>query len=136
MGSPPLERRLCDAVATWEGVTVQPHRYAGWEFRVHQRKFAHVRAGHAVDLPLPMRLRRDLVAAGRAQPHPTIPTGGWISHPLRTEHDLPAVLALLRLNYDRLRGVMRPLPRPLSAPTAVAAQLTLLGDRAADDLPA
>lgn len=136
MGSPPLDRRLCDAVALWEGVSIQPHRYAGWEFRVHQRKFGHVRSGHAVDLPVPIRLRRDLVAAGRAQPHPTIPTGGWISLPLRTEHDLPAALALLHLNYDRLRGGARPVARPVAAPTPMTQRLTLLGDRAADDLPA
>ena len=133
MGGPPLDRRVRDVVATWAGVTVQPHRGGGWEFRVQQRKFGHLRGGHAADLPVPLRLRRDLVASGRAQPHPVIPSGGWVSHPLRTEHDVPAVLALLRLNYERLRLGGARLRPPALAP---ATRLSLLGDRASDDLPA
>jgi Family of unknown function (DUF5519) len=80
---------------------------------------------------MPVRLRRDLVAAGRAEPHRTQPHSGWISFRMRSEHDVPAAVELFRLNYERLRGIVRP--------RSVASHVsnpTMLADRSADDLPA
>jgi hypothetical protein len=118
-------------VGKWEGVEVSPHRFGGVEFRVGRREIGHVHLGGVADLLVSVRLRRDLVAAGRASPHRTLPHSGWISFRIRSEHDVPAAVALFRLNYDRLRGsAVRLLPTPRrGAPT-------MLGDRSADDLPA
>ena len=32
-------------------------------------------------------------------------TSGWVTFRVRTEHDLPAAIDLLRMNYERLRGL-------------------------------
>lgn len=123
---------VAGVVGTWEGVTVVPHRFGGVEFRLGTREIGHVHVGGVADLLVSVRLRRDLVAAGRAQAHHTLPHSGWISLRMRSEHDVPHAVALFRLNYDRLRGV---------APTrgsvnSVVGRATLLADRTADDLPA
>ena len=131
MGTIDYGARVAELVRQWEGVTVVPHRFGGVEFRVGTREIGHVHPGGVADLLVSVRLRRDLVAAGRAQPHHALPHSGWISFRLRSEHDVPAAVALMRLNYDRLRGTSAPRgPKPLLG------QATLLGDRVADDLPA
>jgi hypothetical protein len=132
MTDQPFARRIRDVVAAWEGVTVTPHRFGGVVFRVHHREIGHLHGDAMADLPFPMRMRRDLVAAGHAHPHRTLPGSGWVSYPIRSEHDVPAVIALLRLNYDRMRGAAA---RSLRSP-ALGDSLQLLRDRSTDDLPA
>jgi len=124
----PFSRRIRDVVAAWDGVTVTPHRFGGIAFRVHHRAMGHLHGDFMADVPFPVRVRRDLVAAGRARPHRTMPTSGWVSHPIRGAHDVPAVIALLRLNYDRLRGGTARTPRtPL-----MGASMRLLSDGSSD----
>jgi Family of unknown function (DUF5519) len=122
---------VAGVVRQWEGVEVSPHRFGGVEFRVGMREIGHVHVGGVADLLVSVRMRRDLVAAGRAQAHHTLPHSGWISFRLRSEHDVPAAVALFRLNYDRLRGIG---VRNVSTP--MVGQPFLLGDRVADDMPA
>lgn len=132
MTTHPFASRIRDVVAEWEGVTVSPHRFGGFTFRVHHREIGHLHGDAVADLPFPVRIRRDLVAAGRAQPHHALPASGWVSHPIRSALDVPPVLALLRLNYDRLRGVRARLPR---VPT-ISDSLQLLSDDSTGTLPA
>lgn len=122
---------VAEVLQQWEGVSVLRHRFGGVEFRVGTREIGHVHVGGVADLLVSVRLRRDLVAAGRADAHHTLPHSGWISFRLRSEHDVPAAVALFRLNYERLRGAA---PRPALRPLLGRPQL--LADRTADDLPA
>ena len=115
----------------WDGVAVQPSRIGSIALCVGHREIGHLHAGGVADLLVPVRLRRDLVAAGRAEPHRTQPNSGWISFRMRSEHDVPAAVELLRLNYERLRGVPRP-----RVVIPIITKPTLLADRSADDLPA
>ncbi len=131
MGTPDYGARLAALLRHWNDMEVLPHRYGGVEFRVGKREIGHVHLSGVADLLVSVRMRRDLVAAGRAQAHHTLPHSGWISFRLRSEHDIPAVVELFRLNYDRLRGALSP-----SARTPMLGRPELLGDRAADDLPA
>ena len=50
---------------------------------------------------------------------------------MRSEHDVPAAVERFRLNYERLRGIVRPRPMPSHSTNP-----TMLADRSADDLPA
>jgi hypothetical protein len=123
--------KIADILRKWSGVQVLPHRFGGFEFRTGNREIGHVHLGGVADLLVSVRMRRDLVAAGRAHAHHTLPHSGWISFRLRSEHDVPAVIELFRLNYDRLRGGgARPVMRPLLG------RPKLLADRTADDMPA
>ncbi|MFN9202107.1 MAG: luciferase family protein [Gemmatimonas sp.] len=118
-------------VGQWEGVEVSPHRFGGVEFRVGRREIGHVHVDGVADLLVSVRLRRDLVAAGRALPHRTLPHSAWISIRLRSEHDVPAAVDLFRLNYNRLRGTAVRVPAAPRRGTPA-----WLGDRCADALPA
>ena len=47
------------------------------------------------------RIGRELVAAGRAAPHHVLPDSGWVSRWIERPADVPEVVALFRLQYDR-----------------------------------
>jgi hypothetical protein len=92
---------IAQEVMSWPGVTTCPHRFGGTEFRVGRRELGHLHGGRLADLPFPLLVRNDLVAAGRAQPHHIYPDSGWVSYPIRGVSDVVCVVALFRLNYER-----------------------------------
>lgn len=92
-----------DAVASWNGVTVLPHRFGGVEFRVGRRELGHLHRTIA-DLPFPRTERDELVAAGRARPHHVLPESGWVTVPMRTAGDAANVIDLFRRNYERTQS--------------------------------
>ncbi len=83
-------------VASWEGVSVHPHRFGGVEFRLGRRELGHLHETWA-DLPFTSRIRGMLVETGRAEPH-TFGVNGWVSRDLDDE-----VVELFRLSYERAR---------------------------------
>ena len=93
--------RIEREVGSWDGVTVSPHRYGGIEFRVGRRELGHLHGSRLADLPFPVAIRRELVAAGRAEPHHILPQSGWISVWIRSEADGDEAIELFRLNYER-----------------------------------
>jgi len=94
------------AVASWQGVTTQEHRFGGIEFRLGRRELGHLH-GSIADLPFPRRVRNELVAAGRAWPHHVLPDSGWVTVPMRTVLEVAAVIELFRQNYERATSVRR-----------------------------
>ena len=96
-----LGARITREVASWDGVTVAPHRFGGVEFKLGRRELGHVHGDRLADLPFPIAVRRELVAAGRAEAHHILPQSGWVSLWLRTDADAERAIELFRLNYDR-----------------------------------
>lgn len=92
--------RIEEAVLTWPGVTAHPHRFGGTEYRLGGRELGHIHGESLVDIPFPTRVRAEVVAAGRAQPHHLLPETGWVSCYLRQEKDVDGAIELLRLSYD------------------------------------
>jgi Family of unknown function (DUF5519) len=87
-------------VASWDGVEARPHRFGGVEFRVRGHEIGHLHGNRLADLPFPVRVRKELVAEGRARLHHVLPESGWVSYPIRGEEDVDGALELFRLNYD------------------------------------
>ena len=87
-------------VASWDGVEARPHRFGGVEFRVRGHEVGHLHGNRLADLPFPVRVRKELVAEGRARLHHVLPESGWVSYPIRGEEDVEGALELFRLNYD------------------------------------
>ncbi len=88
-------------VGSWDGVTVSAHRFGGVEFRVGRRELGHLHGSYLADLPFPVPVRKQLVAAGKAETHHILPASGWVSYRIGSERDVPSVVALFRLNYER-----------------------------------
>lgn len=89
-------------VSSWDGVEAKPHRFGGVEFRVRGREIGHLHGSRLADLPFPVRMREELVAEGKAEPHHVLPQTGWVSYYPRGPEDVSAVVELFRLNYERL----------------------------------
>jgi Family of unknown function (DUF5519) len=89
-------------VSGWPGVEAKPHRFGGVEFRVMGREIGHLHESRLADLPFPVRMRKELVAEGKAQPHHLFPQTGWVSYCPQGPEDASAVVELFRLNYEHL----------------------------------
>jgi hypothetical protein len=95
-------KTIGDEILTWTGVTAHSHRFGGVEFRLGKVELGHLHGDRLADLPFPTKLRNELVETGRAHPHHVLPSSGWVSRSINDETDVEDVIALFRLNYDRL----------------------------------
>src|SRR5215211_1008511 len=91
---------ITNAVTSWAGVTVAPHRFGGVEYVIGKREIGHIHGDHLVDIPFPKKVRDEIVAAERAQPHHILPESGWISFYLRQDSDVEQAIALLHESYE------------------------------------
>jgi hypothetical protein len=97
-------RAIEEAVLSWSGVTAHSHRFGGVEFRLGKVELGHLHGDRLADLPFPTKLRNQLLEEGRARPHHVLPSSGWVSRSIRDPADVDEVIALFRLNYERVKA--------------------------------
>lgn len=67
-------------VLNWSGVTLEPHRFGGMEFRVNNNEIGHLHGDYLAFLRFPVR-GQERVAQGRsAVPYHIYPKSGWVSY--------------------------------------------------------
>ncbi len=88
----------------WPGVTVHDHRFGGLEFRVNGREMGHMHGDVLADLPFPKDVGKRLIAQGKVSPHHFLPESGWISFYINGAADIPELIGLFRMQYDRMTG--------------------------------
>ena len=93
-------QRIQSELLSWPHVEAHPHRFGGAEYRIGRRELGHIHGDHLVDLPFPMKVRDEVVAAGLAEPHHLLPDTGWVSLYLREAADIDRALALFRRSFD------------------------------------
>jgi hypothetical protein len=93
-------QKIHETVLSWPSVTGHPHRFGGTEFRLGKRELGHIHGDHLVDIPFPKRVRDEIIAAGRAEPHHVLPNSGWISFYLNGPDDIERAIALLRQSFE------------------------------------
>jgi hypothetical protein len=93
-----------EAVMSWSGVEAVPHRFGGTEYRFGRKEMGHVHGDRLADLPFPRKLHDELIAGGRAQPHHVLPDTGWVSCWMTDPSDVPGVIELFRMQYERYSG--------------------------------
>jgi hypothetical protein len=94
-----IAETLHQELITWEGVSAHPHRFGGTEYRVGRREIGHIHGDYMADLPFPTKVRHELVAQGKAQPHHLLKDSGWVSFYIHSAEDLAPLVELFRLNY-------------------------------------
>ena len=67
-------------------------------------ELGHLHGGRSADRPFPKKVRDELIATGQAAVHPPLPNSGWVRRQIDGPADAEAVIALLRMNYDRARA--------------------------------
>ena len=96
-----ISERIQREVVSWPGVTVEAHRGGIIFFQLGPREIGHLHGSRFADLPFPVRIREELVTAGRADLHYLHPKSGWITRHIRGEQDVEPIIELFRLNYSR-----------------------------------
>jgi hypothetical protein len=94
---------VVNQVSIWDGVSVEPHRFGGREFKLDNIEIGHIHNGGLVDIPFTRAIREQLVAENLAEPHHILPESGWISFYMRRDGDLEKALWLLKLSYLQKR---------------------------------
>jgi hypothetical protein len=101
--TPSPSGQITDEVTSWPGVEAGPGRRGEYGFRVGRREIGHLHGDHAAHFSFPKDVWADLYAQGRVVHHPVFPgKPGPAARRIETEDDVRDVIALLRLNYDRL----------------------------------
>ena len=94
------QNQINAAVTNWDGVAARPHRFGGTEYRIGRREIGHIHGDYVVDIPFPTKIREELVAAGRADPHHILPDSGWVSFYIREPADVERAIELLQQSYE------------------------------------
>src|SRR3954470_23759925 len=94
---------ITEEVTSWPGVEAGPGRRGEFAFRLGRREIGHLHGDHAAHFMLPKDLWSDLFQQGRIRPHPVFPgREGPGARRIEDEDDVRDVIALMRLNYDRV----------------------------------
>jgi Family of unknown function (DUF5519) len=97
--------RITDEVTSWPGVTAGTGRRGEWSFKFGHKEVGHLHGDHAAHFMFPKPVWAELVEQGRIVDHPVFPGRvGPAARRIEDENDVRDVIALLRLNYDRMSG--------------------------------
>ena len=95
--------RITETVTAWPGVSAGPGRRGEFAFTLGGREIGHLHADHAAHFAFPKSVWVDLKEQGRIDDHPVFPgRQGLGARRIESESDIDDVIALLRINYDRV----------------------------------
>jgi hypothetical protein len=90
-------------VTSWPGVEAGPGRRGEFAFTVGGREIGHLHGDHAAHFGFPRDVGAQLRDAGRVGPHPVNPySTKMAARAIDGDADVGDVIALMRLNYDRV----------------------------------
>jgi luciferase-like monooxygenase len=100
---PTASEQITEEVTSWPGVEAGPGRRGEFAFRVGRREIGHLHGDHAAHFSFPKQVWTELFEQGRVVHHPVFPgRQGPAARRIEAEADIHDVIALLRLNYDRV----------------------------------
>src|SRR5262245_51132282 len=95
--------RITEAVTAWPGVSAGPGRRGEFAFTLGGWEIGHLHGDHAAHFAFPKKVWAGLKEQGRIEDHPVFPgKPGLGARRIESESDVEDVIALLRLNYERL----------------------------------
>lgn len=95
--------RITEEVTSWPGVEAGPGSRGEFAFTVDGREIGHLHGDHAAHFSFPTDVWAELFEQGRIGYHPVFPEKqGPAARKIEDEDDVRDVIALLRLNYDRV----------------------------------
>jgi hypothetical protein len=96
-------KRITREVTSWPGVEAGPGSRGEFAFTVGGREIGHLHGDHAAHFGFPRDVGAQLREAGRVGPHPVNPySTKMAARAIEVDDDVVDVIALMRLNYDRV----------------------------------
>src|SRR3954451_2198601 len=97
--------QITAAVTAWPGVEAGVGRRGEWAFTVRGREIGHLHGSRAAHFGFPREVGAELREQGRVGPHPVNPhSTKMAARRIESDEDVSDVIALMRLNYDRVTG--------------------------------
>ena len=94
---------ITDEVAGWPGVTAGLGRRGEFSFKVGAREIGHLHGDRVAHFGFPKDVWQELFDAGRISYHPVFPgKPGFGARAIESDQDEDEVIALMRVNYDRV----------------------------------
>jgi len=95
--------QIIETVTSWPGVEAGPGKRGEFAFKVGGREIGHLHGDHAAHFGFPKGVWRSLFEQGRIDYHPVFPgRPGFGARRIETGADVEDVVALMRLNYERV----------------------------------
>jgi len=95
--------QITEEVTSWPGVTAGPGRRGEFAFKVGSREIGHLHGDRAAHFSFPKGTWTALKEQGRIGYHPVFPDRqGPAARTIENDADIRDVIALLRLNYERI----------------------------------
>ena len=95
--------RIIEEVTSWPGVSAGPGERGEFSFKVGRREIGHLHGDHAAHFGFPKEVWHELHDAGRIDYHPVFPgKPGFGARRIDDDGDVGDVIAMLRVNYDRV----------------------------------
>jgi hypothetical protein len=101
MSTMTASERITEEVTSWPGVEAGIGARGEYGFSVGRRQIGHLHGDRAAHFGFPRQVWTELMEQGRVVRHP-IDHPGWAARRIETADDIDEVIALLRLNYDRV----------------------------------
>jgi luciferase-like monooxygenase len=96
-------QQITEVVTSWPGVEAGIGRRGEFGFTVGKREIGHLHGDHAAHFGFPKEVGLRLREEGRVGPHPVAPhKPAWAARRIETEEDVRDVIALMRINYERV----------------------------------
>ena len=94
---------IADEVTGWPGVSAGPGSRGEFSFKVGAREIGHLHGTRVAHFGFPKDVWHELYDAGRIDYHPVFPgKAGFGARAIASDEDAAEVVALMRLNYDRI----------------------------------
>jgi hypothetical protein len=95
--------RITEEVTSWQGIVAGPGRRGEFAFKVGGREIGHIHGDRVAHFAFPKEIWRSLFEQRRIDYHPVFPgRPGFGARAIDSEVDVDDVIALMRLNYDRI----------------------------------
>jgi len=99
--TPTASEIITATVTSWPGVEAGHGERGEFGFRVGRREIGHLHGDRVAHFAFPKNVRAELLEQGRIIPHP-VASPALGARRIVEDADIDDVIALMRLNYDRL----------------------------------
>lgn len=98
-----VSERITEEVTSWPGVEAGPGSRGEFAFSVDGHQIGHLHGDRTAHFGFPRDVGAELRELGRVGPHPVNPhSAKMAARPITNDEDVRDVIALMRLNYDRV----------------------------------
>jgi hypothetical protein len=95
--------QITEEVTSWPNVHAGPGSRGEYAFTVGRRQIGHLHGDRSAHFSFPKQIWRELHEQGRITEHPVFPgKEGPAARRIESDADVDDVIALMRLNYDRV----------------------------------